>query len=184
MILLYTGAQSANAPQINADKSLGGYVSLTGIPNGRLSNIFPTVAKSDVLQNRSLIRMIALKNTTGADVTNVAIYTDVTGAKTKLKLAAVTPALDSANNSFFESVMDGSSLPYQATLDYHEGVGNAIAVGTIANNATVGIWILREIDQSKFPELNTNLTGQALADLLNAAQSIGEDTVNLVVSWS
>jgi hypothetical protein len=40
MVLLYTGAVLPNAPQINADKSLGGYVSSTGVPNGRLANLF------------------------------------------------------------------------------------------------------------------------------------------------
>jgi hypothetical protein len=183
MILLYTGASMPNAPQINADKSLGGYVSSTGIPNGRLSNLFSLISKSDVLQNRSVIRMITLKNTTGGDVTNVVVYTNTTGGKVKLKLAAVAPALDANNNPVFETVFDSNTLPYQATLDYHEGVDNAIQAGIIADGAVIGIWILREIDESKFPELNTTLTGKELADLLEAAITEGEETVSLQIDY-
>jgi hypothetical protein len=183
MILFYTGATTPNIPQPNANNSLGGYVSSTGIPNGRLANLFSTISKSDVLQNRSVIRMIALKNTTGADAVNVKIFTNVADSHVKLKIAAVAPALDGNGNPVFESVYDGNSLPYQATLDYHEGVGNAIDAGTIANGAVICIWIIREVDQAAFPELNTDLTGKELAAILEAAQAAMDEAVNLSITW-
>lgn len=184
MILLYTGATSANAPQINANNSLGGYVSSSQIPNGRLANLFSTVAKSDVLQSRSQIRLIALKNTTGVTVNNVKVFSTVTDSHVKLQLAAVAPAIDPDNNPVYESVLDGTTLPYQAVLNYHEGVDNAIDVGSISNGATIGIWVLREIDQSKFPELHTDATGQALADLLNDSAAVADETITLSISWA
>lgn len=181
MILLYTGASSNNAPQINAEKSLGGYVSGTPIPNGRLANIFPTISKSDVIEGKSLIRMIVLKNTTGASV-NVTINSVVTNSHIKLKIAAVAPAIDSNNNPVFESVYDGHSLPYQATLEYHEA-NDPINVGAVANNAVVGIWILREIDKSKFPEFNPELTGDELIAAIEASQNVNEETVSLQINY-
>jgi hypothetical protein len=183
MILLYTGADTPDVPQINADKSLGGYVSSTQVPNGRLANLFPSISKSDVKNKRSLIRMVALKNTTGAEVTGVTLQTDSANSHVKLKLAAVAPVLDANNNPVFESVQDGGSLPYQAVLDYHEA-GLTIDIESIANNAVIGIWILREIDDTKFPELTTKATGKELADLLEAAQANGEESISLQISYS
>lgn len=184
MVLLYTGAGTPNTPQINADKSLGGYVSSTGIPNGRLSNIFSTISKNDVLLKRTQIRLIALKNTTGGIVTGVNVYSNVTNGHVKMKLAAVAAALDANQNPVFESVFDGSTLPYQAVLDYHEGTVNGIAVGDLQPNQVIGIWILREIDETKFPELFTNVTGKDLADILEAAQSVTSDDVSLVIEYA
>jgi hypothetical protein len=91
MILFYTGADTANAPQINAEKSLGGFVSGSPIPNGKLNNLFSSISKSAVLGNKTEIRMIALQNLTGATLSNVSIYTNTVGKSTKLQLAAVAP---------------------------------------------------------------------------------------------
>lgn len=185
MILLYTGSQSANAPQIVASNSLGGYVSSSPIPNGRIANLFSTIAKGDVTGNKSVIRMIALKNTTGSAVTGVTVYSSIgENSHIKLKLAAVSPALDGNGNPVFESVFDGNSIPYQATLSYHEGSDNSINVGSMAANAVIGIWILREIDQTKFPELNTDATGEELAELIEAANSVSEEAVSLIINYN
>lgn len=183
MILLNTGALSANAPQINADKCLGGYPSSTGVPNGRLNNLFPNISKSDVLQKKSVIRMIALKNTTGAAIPLVKIYTQSGTGHVKMKIAAVASALDSNNNPVFESVFDGYSLPYQAELNYHEGVVNAIEVENLAANQIIGIWILREIDLSKFDYLTTDATGPDLAKILEEAEQISEDDISLTIDY-
>lgn len=183
MILFYTGAVAANAPQINADLSLGGYPSVTPVSNSRLANLFPSISKSDVEKGRSVIRMIALKNTSGADRTGVKIYSTTTGKHVKLKLAAVAAAQDSDSNPVFESVADGGSLPFQAELAYQEGVENGIDVGTISNGAVIGIWILREIDKTTFPEFTTDATGKELAEILEAATQEGEESVSLMISW-
>ncbi len=184
MILVYTGAPQAGASNIVADLSLGGYPSTTAVPNGRLANLFPAISKSDVEKGRSVIRMIALKNTTGADVTGVSIYSTTAGKKVKLKIAAVGAAVDSNNNPVFEQVSDSGSLPFQAVLAEHEGANNAIDVGTISNGSFVGIWIQREINPLSFPEFHSNATGKELADLLEEATQETEENVTLSVSYS
>lgn len=184
MILLYTGAKATNGQQPNANLSLGGYVSSNPVPNGRLNNLFSTIAKSDVTEKRSVIRMIALKNTSGATKTGVKIYTNSGNSHVKLQIAAVAPALDGSGNPQFEAVLDGSSLPYQAILDYKEGVDNAIVAGDLADNAVIGIWILREIDITKFPEFTTQATGAELAAILEAAQSKLDEQVQLLIDYN
>lgn len=183
MILLYTGASTPNAPQVNAEKSLGGNVSSTGVPNGRLANLFSTITKSDVQKKAQVIRMIALKNTTGNTVNNVSIFSNVGSGHVKLKLAAVAPAYDSNNNPVFEGVFDGSTLPYQATLNYQESADNAINAGSIDDGKVIGIWILREIDITKFPEFTTEATGKELSDILEAAIMDAEEEVFLSISY-
>lgn len=185
MILLYTGAPSNGGAQINADKSLGGYISSSPVPNGRLDNIFSLVSKSIVLGKKSEIRMIALKNTTGAPVTNVKIYSNVLGSSVKLKLAAVAPYLNESNVPVFESVQDGYSLPYQATLDYYLDADDAIEIPSISANETIGIWILREINTASFPELlpGSQLSTNQLATLLESVQPVREESVELVINY-
>jgi hypothetical protein len=187
MILYYTGATAPDTIQINADKSLGGFVSSSVIPNGRLANLFSTIAKSDITGKVFDVRMIALKNITGGTVNNVKIYS-VLGSSphVKLKLAAVAPATNNCGNKYFESIYDSHTLPYQATLDYHEGSGNAIDAGSILNNDIVGIWIMREIDQTKFPELNaaSNLTGKQLYDLLIANNNNVNENIQVVIDYT
>jgi hypothetical protein len=185
MILLYTGSNVANAPQINTEKSLGGYISSTSIPNARLSNLFSSISKSDVINKKAIIRMIALKNTTGLTVSDFKIYTNVENSHVKLKIAAVAAATDGDNNKIFESVLDSESLPYQATLDYHEGIDNAITVDTLANNDVIGIWLLREIDIETFPEFDDtlNLTPSQLVELLQSVQNNADENIQLIIDY-
>jgi hypothetical protein len=180
MILFYTGADAANAPQINAEKSLGGFVSGSPIPNGKLNNLFSSISKSAVLGNKTEIRMIALKNLTGSTVSNLSIYTNTVGKSAKLQLAAVAPMLDSSNNPLFEQLYDNDSLPFQATLNYHEGAENAILIDTFAANQVIGIWMLREINTDAFPELQntSNLTTDQLVSLLESNKPIHRKVLN------
>lgn len=184
MILFYTGAFSNEAPQVSADKSLGGYVSSSLIPNGRLNNIFSQISKSTVINKKQEIRMIALKNTTGSSITNAKIYTNIADGSVKLKVAAVAPAIVNGV-PVFESIQDSNSLPYQASLDLHEGEVNAINTGIILPNAIIGIWILREIDATKYPDLlpTGNLTTEQLAALLESAKQVGEESISLLIKY-
>lgn len=185
MILLYTGADSPDVPQINPEKSLGGFISSSPVPNGRLSNLFSSISKGTIQKDQKDIRLIALKNTTGVTVNNVDVYTNVTGGSIILWIAAVSPALNSCSQTVFEQLIDGSSLPYQAVVALHEGVGNKINIGSMIANAIIGIWIYRLVDQSKFPLLNTNaLSCQDMATALLAEINPKEEEVQLIIDWT
>lgn len=187
MILLYTGAGTSNTPQINAEKSLGGFVSSTPVPNGRLNNIFSDLSKSGILDQRKEIRLIALKNTTGAIVNGVTVYTNKGTSSSILSIAAVASAVDSCSNIVFEKVQDAQTLPYQATLALHEGSGAALSVGTMQINQVIGIWIYRDIDLTKFPQLvkqDTPLTCSALATILENQETETGEEVQLLINWT
>ena len=74
MILLYSGANSSDTDQMNPSQSLGGFVSSTTISNGLINNIFSTVSKSVVVGNKRETYLVVLKNTTGATVYNVQVW--------------------------------------------------------------------------------------------------------------
>lgn len=189
MILLYTGSNIPDAPQLNAEKSLGGFVSSTPIPNSRLSNLFSGISKSVILNQKKEIKLIALRNTTGSIINNLQIYTNNKNKSFLLQIAAVASGVNSNNELVFEQVQDGESLPYQATLTSNEGITNALNIGTLAVGQTIGIWIYRSLDITKYPEFINQVVQTAplsTSDLVTILQSKTIDTeedIDLVIKW-
>lgn len=179
MILLYTGAESPNAEQLLSDKSLGGYVSSTSIPNGRLSNVFSQISKDTVLNDKEQVRLIVLKNTTENDIENITIYTDTENSSSLLRIAVVLPFVDCETESY-EKVFDSYSLPYQATFDFH-AVDNPVTVDILQSGKSIGIWLLRSVNKDKFPDLLNNLTGDALIEAMKTER--GNETINLLINF-
>jgi len=198
MILLYTGAEVSNKPQPNPSKSLGGLVSNTPLENDSLGNLFPAITRSTITSNRKEIRLIAFKNMTTATLTGVRIWSDVTNSSSKLTLAAVAASMDDCGNPVFEQVFNDQSIPFQATLDYHEGEANAIEVGDISAGAVIGIWIRREVDLTKFPNIvppnppvppppcPSGLCNdcEALAESLNKSGTVTDESIQLVIDYN
>ena len=74
MIFYYTGSEFYNAVQNNVEKSIGGYLSSSQVPNQSLNNVFSDISKISKEQGLVETKAIVLKNTTGTDVTNVNLY--------------------------------------------------------------------------------------------------------------
>lgn len=188
MILLYTGATIPDAAQINSEKSLGGFVSSSPIPNARLGNLFSGISKSVIIGQKKEIRMVALKNTTGAALTGVTIHTENQNNSFLYKIAAVASAVNNCGEMVFEQVQDGESLPYQATLSDHEGLLE-LQVGNMAIGQVIGIWICREPDITKYPEFITQvgqtapLTTAQLIAVMQAQSAATEEFMQLLIKW-
>lgn len=157
MVLFYSGAIQANKAQPDPSKSLGGYISASRIANGTVDNVFQDITQKMVKENQPDVRLLVLTNTTDNPVNNITIYTNRSTLAT-YQLAAVAPALDNCNNPVFEKILDGNSLPFQATLEPAEGIGEAIIIDSLANNASIGIWIARYLDLTQFTVLDGNMT--------------------------
>lgn len=156
MRLYYTGALIPNTIQILPEKSLGGFVSTTAISNGVANNLFPTITKTNILQNKKVIRMLALKNTTGAIVSGLRVWTN-SQKYSKVNIAVIESQSNERGHVFFELLDDVHSIPFQATLESCEGEENACEVGDLAIDQTVGVWIQRELDQTKFSNLDRGI---------------------------
>lgn len=186
MVLYYSGADRVGMAQNQPEKSLGGYISTSVIPNGMINSIFSTISRSVVEKQKRDTRLIVLTNTTGVIVTDVKIYIEQTpNSVSNIKMAAVSPATDQCSNLFFESIPNTESLPYQATLDLHNGIGNAIEVGDMAIGATIGIWLSREIIPEEFPS-TAGTSQEAIDEMYNQLNGnfITEDESNLKIDWS
>lgn len=141
MILLYTGALAPDQPQPQASQSLGGFISSSLVQNGSINNLFPDLSIDDLRSGKIYTRMIVLKNTSGAIKTLLSIYTEFISDDFEIKIAGMLPALDtSCNRYYFEQLLNGNSIPFQATLDVREE-SNPITAADIAVNGMIGIWI-------------------------------------------
>lgn len=191
MILYYTGAKISEGVQINPELSLGGFKSSSPIANGNIGNLFQAITKSSISHNKKEIRMIVLKNTTGASITNLRIWT-VSQKYSKIKLAAVAPAVDVKGVEFFEQVGDQYSIPYQATLSSHEGEVSALQIGELKAGKMIGLWIQRELDQTKFsnldkgttPDLTTDQGASTYIAELSSTEPEENDEISVVFSWT
>lgn len=189
MQLYYTGAKAPEAEQINPELSLGGYQASSLIPNGNVNSLFPTITKSHVQSNKIDVRMIVLKNTTTSIVNNLTIWTEAVFLS-KVKIAAVEPALDvKCNIEYYESIDNGNSLPYQVTLELHEGQANALVVGSLDPGKMIGVWIERELDLTKFSDdekgtSNSQIDCEACISSLQAPESvILQDEIKVFFNW-
>lgn len=191
MQLYYTGAKTSEGVQINPELSLGGFKSSSLITNGNIGNFFQTITKSSISQNKKEIRMIALKNTTGVDLAGLKIWS-ISEKYSKIKLAAVAPAVDAKGVEYFEQIGDQYSIPYQATLSSHEGEVNALQIGELKAGKMIGLWIQRELDQTKFSNLDKGTTPDLTTDQgaatyiaeLSSTEPEENDEISVVFSWS
>lgn len=191
MQLYYTGAKTSEGVQINPELSLGGFKSSSLIANGNIGNLFQTITKFSISQNKKEIRMIALKNTSGANISGLKIWS-VSQKYSKIKLAAVAPAVDAKGVEFFEQIGDQYSIPYQATLNSQEGEVNAVQIGVLQAGATIGLWIQRELDQTKFsnldkgttPDLSTDEGSTTYIAELSSTEPEENDEISVVFSWT
>lgn len=203
MQLFYSGAFAPGRAQPDPALSLGGNISATPLRNGADGSVFPAITSDQVANNYPDVRLLVLTNITGADVSAINIYT-VRGTYATYKLAAVAPAINSCGDKVFEKILDGHSLPFQATLAAHEGSGQAIVISTIANGASIGLWIERDLDLTAFTQLDgaagtpfdqfdmsptTDPTSHGCAKLVEelqaeASASITPEEFQLVISWT
>lgn len=188
MILLYTGAEKPNFPQKSPELSLGGWISNTTIPNSFLNNLFGLIGKDD-LQNKTFeVRCIALKNITGAAITNAAIYTVTPDTSlTTIQFACVIPNIDpTCNAPYLEQIMNGECMPYYADFQSYEGVDNAFILPNIDNAAIVGIWMLRQVSDVGAAAV----ANQTCADLAAAFAATDtspqptEDIIQFIIDWT
>lgn len=186
MQLLYSGAESDNALQFDPNLSLGGFISSSPIPNGKLNNIFPPISRQIASHNIGATRLIVLKNG-GQDVTNLKVWTE-RGNLSSYQIALVAPALNTKGQKVFEAIYDSDSIPYQATLEEKDGFANAIDVTNVSANDTIGIWIRRNLDLDNFTQLDgvnfdVTLPCSELETLLTEDANLSIDDGTLKIQW-
>lgn len=189
MQIFYTGVLTPETLQKNPHLSLGGYKSSNTVPNGDINNLFPTISKSAIIQNKKEIRMVAIKNNSATSLSSLRIWTESVKFS-KVKIAVVEPATLPNGDILFEIVDNSNAIPYQATLESCEGEGQAFSIGDMAAGKVLGLWIQRELDQSKFtdaekglpPDLSTLEKADEYIAYLKS-QTEENDEIKVILDW-
>lgn len=178
MKLYYTGAKIYLTAQINKEKSLGGFPSITPIPNSQLGNLFSNIS-SYTLQNEIMsVIGVVLKNETGLDLSNVSFYFNLPEVVVgEYQIAAVNLSIDSNGRYYMEEIGNSNSLPYYATFYSANGVENAIDLGPIQSNGMLGLWIKRIVT------FNSKTDDQLWEDFINGVQDINKENITLVFEY-
>ena len=154
MQLYYTNSQKAEGEQNNPLLSLGGYISISPVPNDYLGNVISDISRLAIDNKSRETIILALKNTLLNDVDNVKIWfeyptddEDNNISHIKLELAIVDPTVDDCGDFKFERINSISASPLYATFIEANGNDNAIDVGEILSGRSVGIWFRKTINQ-------------------------------------
>ena len=188
MLLFYSGSVNPDNPS-SPERSLGGYCSSTQVPNGSINNLFSTITRQVIKSNTRELRLIVLKNVSGQAVNNILIYTTTpVDSYEQLRLAAVSPAYDQqCNKFFFEQLQSSDQLPYQATLNSHEGVGAAISANVVLEpGKLIGIWVERTFKQTtidKFVTSTPQCSDKAIAALEQLQLPQSDDNLQLNIDY-
>jgi hypothetical protein len=165
MRLYYTGAPEHQATQGSTISSLGGYISNTPVASGSVGSLFPDISQSEIYNKGRRVILVALKNSTGATVTDTKVYyTQENESLYTIQMGLITPA-ESCGEPVFEIVTKDSSLPIGVAFTTNKGIDNAINIPSLSSDKYVGIWIKIEIsEEAKANYLSCDSLYEALLD--------------------
>lgn len=145
MKLFYTGAKLNGEVQYDPELSLGGFISSTEIENDVAGNLFSDITEMAKSSPNAEHKLIALKNDTGGDLTNVTLHFEYPAEPAaKLLIGAIVPTLVSGAY-VFNSIQSSKSKPNGITFYEADGILNAVNLGNLADGEYLGLWLRREL---------------------------------------
>jgi hypothetical protein len=148
MNLYYTSVTAQDAVQADPRLSLGGYKSASPVPNNSFDNLFGEITQfllSKTIPEDEYIGVI-LKNETAAAVENLWLWFDYgTNPYSKILVAAVDLAADSAGVLKMEHIPNRISKPIYADFYEADGIENAVSLGNLAVGGMLGLWFCRQL---------------------------------------
>lgn len=146
-MIYYTGAAGHLKVQINPSLSLGGYVSISQIPNAYPANLFASVTKKDLDNQRKEYVFIAFKNEESQPIENLELWLSPdSDAFSTYKFGFITPSSDSDSNPLFTKLQNKYVKPYGVTFYSADRYSNRIEYSQeIASGSYLGIIIERTI---------------------------------------
>lgn len=114
MRFFYTGADKYLMEQTSPNKSLGGFISKSQIPNDQLYSIFSGISLLSIENDRKEYKCISLKNTLGETKSNVKITVAYPWPiSSKIYIGKEEPTFDeNCDDYYFESIEDLTVSPY------------------------------------------------------------------------
>jgi len=188
MRLFYTVSSKENDIQSKPNLSIGGYKSITPIPNSEFGNLFGDISMYTVRSNNQnqYIGLI-LNNETGKAIQDINIYFDYPSeCYSSLKLAAVDLVKDANDEYYMERVGTINSKPLYAEFFTADGVANEQNIGGLGIGEKLGLWIERifdldtiKADQNNIYEVDPTDPYRYLAVELDKV-----DDISIVISWT
>lgn len=188
--LYYTGAAKFERIQTNPLTSLGGYISSTEIPNGRLGNLFGSLSRLTVQQGRSEIRVFAIKNIDSVNKTGLKCwftYPNDGGDPAEdtndceFEIGVVSPFPDDCGDLMTEVLQDIYSLPYSVELKPNvTSEATALSLGTLDAGDYLCIFVRRKIK----PSAQSSPSDEQLLAALEGEITIPKvEEISLTFAW-
>ncbi len=186
MQIFLTGAQRAGQTSTPA-QSLGGYISITGVQNAVLGNVFGLVSQYAKQLNRPEYRIIAIHNDSTSTLTNLKAYfgydEDDSDSGTIDEVEAMfsvgyqTPSVDNCGELYTQSLATPNQAPYSVTFSEALGEDEALALPDLAADGYLIIFLRRILDP-------VQLTDEELAEITAGDVILNtEENVYLTFSW-
>lgn len=186
MYLYYTVSSLPEDLQAEPQLSLGGFKSSNKINNSIFNNLFSDISVltvSNYNQNRYI--GLVLKNETGDDIENIALYfVHPVNSASLFRVAAVDMAADSNGNLQMEHVNSVYTKPIYAEFHEASAEGDAVDLGSLDAGEQIGIWIEMKLlvdsiktDIENICELNQ--TTQRFTELTKDKS----DEIEIKISW-
>lgn len=146
--IYYTGADSSGAAQLESNRSLGGYISGSAVPNDFLGNLFPSISQISQQEGRTETRAIAIKNLSGQAFTSFDVYinpADKENLATSWKIGYQQPVLDDCGDLISEVLPNAYSSPLNVVLNSGTGPNEKTILPNIEANGYVILYIQRTV---------------------------------------
>lgn len=175
MRFYYTTPVEEGYTQNRADLSLGGFRSANPAPNASPRNLFSDVSIYSIRTNRPEYIGLVLRNETGVAVTATLHFTYPENCQMVYAVAAVDLNADGQ--------MEHIDTPYQAPYfaEFYEanGEANAVDLGEMAANESMGIWLRRSLN---IEAITGQYSDESLATNGNPIEA--DEDVQIVITYN
>ncbi len=185
MVLYYSGAEKDKGEQRDMNKSLGGFISSSPIPNDSLDSLFSNISNFSIKRNITEYFLIVLKNELKETVENLSIYLDFhEDSAIEMEISVVKPTLQKCNKIYcFESINNRESSPYYVDFVKANGEDNAKLLGNLNPDEYLGFWFKKQLNLNNLLEKEIDYC--KLNPLTSKEIIVGKkETFSVVLKWN
>ena len=143
--LYYTGSEQFDTPQQEINKSLGGNISSTIIPNSQINSLFRDVSSYSKQKGTSETICIALKNISQNDLLNFTLFCELSSEDFTIEAAIALPSINECNIPVFEKLKTSEQSPYYAEFNNIVNEDNAISIAEFKKDSYLGLFLRKKI---------------------------------------
>jgi hypothetical protein len=187
MRLYYTVSSEPEVQQTKPNLSLGGYKSSSPIQSSIIGNLFGDISMYTVKNNNQNQYIgLVLKNETGGIIENVKLWFDYNDdCYSNIKVASIDLSVDGDGRYVMERVSSINSKPIYAEFFEANTEVNAVDLGGLQVDETIGIWLKRSFLIDKIKEDQNNIYQKVPGNeyLYEEIVLDKEDNIELSISW-